>query len=57
MTTRKGAAPEKSDPELSVRNQHSNYFTDRVFWTTVWSCFGSLSVAQIVVSVWMAVHS
>lgn len=57
MTTREGAAPAKSDPKLSIPNQHSNYHTDRAFWTTVWCYFGSLSVAQIVVSVWMAVQS
>lgn len=57
MTARKGAAPVKSDPELSIQNQRSNYRTDRAFWTTAWCSLGALSVAQIVASVWLAVHS
>lgn len=53
----RGAAPVKSDPELSNRIQHSDYRTDRVFWTTVWCYFGALSVGQIAVSIFQAVNS
>lgn len=52
-----GAAPSEAAPQLYKHIQQSNYRTDRAFSATAWWVLGALSVAQIVVSAWPAVHA